>query len=153
MSETEARDIFTNPETYENIGRPVPEPEDGKPYGLRNLEARDVFLMSKILGSIGIKEFRQCFNSEDVKKLSSSENTEDVIENIGITVMFDIAGIILDNLPACEKHVYKFLASLSGMKEDAIESFPMNTFVEMIIDVIQKEEFKDFIRVVSKLFK
>lgn len=153
MSETTARDIFTNPETYENISRPVPEPEEGKSYALRNLEARDVFLMSKILGSIGIKEFRQCFNSEDVKKLSSAENTEDVIENIGITVMFDIAGIILDNLPACENHVYKFLASLSGMKENWIESMPMNTFVEMIIDVIQKEEFKDFMKVVSRSFK
>lgn len=153
MSETAEREIFTNHETYENVSRPVPEPEAGKSYSLRKLEAGDIFLMSRILASIGIKEFRQCFNSEDVKKLSSAENTEDVIENIGITVMFDIAGIILDNLPECENHVYKFLASLSGMKEDVIESLPMNTFFEMIIDVIRKEEFKDFMKVVSKLFK
>ena len=29
----------------------------------------------------------------------------------------------------------------------------MNTFVKMVIDVIKKDEFKDFIQVVSELFE
>lgn len=34
-----------------------------------------------------------------------------------------------------------------------LEALDMVTFFEMIVDVFKKDEFKDFIGVVSKLFK
>lgn len=134
-------------ETTTNI--PV---EEQKAYTLRALEAKDVFLMSKIIGAIGIKEFKSAFESDELKSMIGSAGDTDVM-SVGISVFMDIAGIILNNLPKCEKDVYIFLGSLSGMDAKQIESLPMITFAEMVIDVIKKEEFKDFMTVVSKLFK
>lgn len=134
-------------ETTTNI--PV---EEQKAYTLRALEAKDVFLMSKIIGAIGIKEFKSAFESDELKSMIGSAGDTDVM-SVGISVFMDIAGIILNNLPKCEKDVYSFLGSLSGMDAKQIESLPMVTFIEMIIDVIKKEEFKDFMKVVSKLLK
>lgn len=124
-----------------------------KKYELRRLNASDIFMMSKILSSIGIKEFRKCFDSENIGELVKGTKTEDAAAKVGVAVMFDIAGIVLDNLPSCEKYVYAFLANLSGLKADEIAAIPMAEFAEMVVDVIKKEDFRDFMKVVSRLFK
>ena len=124
-----------------------------KKYELRRLNASDIFMMSKILSSIGIKEFRKCFDSENIGELVKGTKTEDAAAKVGAAVMFDIAGIVLDNLPSCEKYVYAFLANLSGLKADEIAALPMAEFAEMVVDVIKKEDFRDFMKVVSRLFK
>ena len=124
-----------------------------KNYELRSLNASDIFMMSKILSSIGIKEFRKCFDSENIGELVKGTKTEDAAAKVGVAVMFDIAGIVLDNLPSCEKYVYAFLANLSGLKADEIAALPMDEFAEMVVDVIKKEDFRDFIKVVSRSFK
>ena len=71
----------------------------------------------------------------------------------GMTVILNIVDVVLGNLPRAEKDIYKFLANLSGMKPNEVAALPMATFTAMVIDVIQKDEFKDFIKVVSRLFK
>ena len=124
-----------------------------KKYELRRLNASDIFMMSKILSSIGIKEFRKCFNSENIGELVKGTKTEDAAAKVGVAVMFDIAGIVLDNLPSCEKYVYAFLANLSGLQADEIAALPMAEFAEMVVDVIKKEDFRDFMKVVSRSFK
>ena len=124
-----------------------------KKYELRRLNASDIFMMSKILSSIGIKEFRKCFDSENIGELVKGTKTEDAAAKVGVAVMFDIAGIVLDNLPSCEKYVYAFLANLSGLKADEIAALPMAEFAEMVVDVIKKEDFRDFMKVVSRSFK
>ena len=43
-----------------------------KPYEFRPLEASDVFLMSKIIGAIGVNEFSACFDSEGIKNMMAS---------------------------------------------------------------------------------
>lgn len=124
-----------------------------KKYELRRLNASDIFMMSKILSSIGIREFRKCFDSENIGELVKGTKTEDAAAKVGVAVMFDIAGIVLDNLPSCEKYVYAFLANLSGLKADEIAALPMAEFAEMVVDVIKKEDFRDFMKVVSRSFK
>ena len=124
-----------------------------KKYELRRLNASDIFMMSKILSSIGIKEFRKCFDSENIGELVKGTKTEDAAAKVGVAVMFDIAGIVLDNLPSCEKYVYAFLANLSGLKADEIAALPMAEFAEMVVDVIKKEDFRDFMKVVSRLYR
>lgn len=126
---------------------------DEKAYTLRGLEAKDVFLMSKIIGNIGIKEFKNSLDSDEIKALINSSDDDEAAASVGTAVFLDMAEIVLSNLPKCEEDVYAFLGDLSGMNAQCIKTLPMNTFVEMIIDVIQKEEFKDFIKVVSRLFK
>ena len=124
-----------------------------KTYKLRKLEAKDIAPMASILSKIGIKEIKDCFNPEDIKSLTDGKTTEEAVGAVGIAVMFDIAGVILGNYEKCQNDIFKFLASLSGMDIKQIESLPLDTFTEMVIDVVRKEEFADFIKVVSKLFK
>ena len=70
-----------------------------------------------------------------------------------MSVMFDMACIILENLYSCEKYVYEFLANLSGMKAAEIAALPPDVFAEMVIDVFRKDEFRDFMKVVSRSFR
>lgn len=120
-------------------------------YELRDLCSKDVFPMFNIIKKIGVKEFKKCFESDEVMQMIKSGKKVD-LDAIGISIVMDVASIVLDNISGCEKDIYKFLSGLSGMKEAEIAELPLNTFVSMIIDVFKKDEFKDFIQVVSKLF-
>lgn len=127
-------------------------------YTLRSLQGADIFPLSAIIKKIGVKEFKNAFQDEEIKDLvksiNSGEMSKDAAANqAGMAVILNIVDVVLGNLPRAEKDIYKFLASLSGMKPDEVAALPMATFTGMVIDVIQKDEFKDFIKVVSRLFK
>lgn len=127
-------------------------------YTLRSLQGADIFPMSAIIKKIGVKEFKNAFQDEEIKSLVNSINNGEMSKDAaanqaGMTVILNIVDVVLGNLPRAEKDIYKFLASLSGMKPNEVAALPMATFTGMVIDVIQKDEFKDFIKVVSRLFK
>lgn len=122
-----------------------------KTYELRPLTADDVFPMFKIISKIGIKEFKACFDSPDVKKAIANGGAD--LNAIGLSVAIDVAGLVIDHLPNCKDDIYLLLSQLSGMAKKEIATLPMLTFTEMIIDVVKKDEFKDFFQRVSKLFK
>ena len=128
-----------------------------KAYELRNLTSEDMFPMFQILSKVGIREFKNCFESEDVKKAVSqmaSGKAEDAdLNSVGISVALDIAGIVMSNIGKCKEDIYQLLAQLSGKTKKDIAGLPMITFTEMIIDVVKKEEFKDFFQAVAKLFR
>lgn len=132
--------------------------ETTKKYTLRDLEARDVFAMSKIINGIGIAEFAAVFNKDNIRKITADqgnkkESGDEMLEAIGFDVFIELASIVLKNVGKCEQDLYAFMASLAGIKPIEIERMPMNDFAEMIIEIVQKREFGDFIQVVSKLFK
>lgn len=134
------------------------ENENAKAYELRRLTADDVFPMFQIISKIGIKEFKACFESPEVMQMikgaaSGEQNKDEVTASVGMKVAFDLAGIIVSNLASCKNDIYQFLAQLSGMTVKEVGALPMMTFFEMIIEVIKKEEFKDFFQVVAKLLK
>ena len=126
-----------------------------KPYTLRKLNAGDVFTFSSILKQIGFKEFKESLQSEDTREMIGAlTNKEDnaAIEKIGLTLMLDIAGIIISNLDSAKDSIFKLLSDLSGMTKDEVAALDMEVFVEMIIDVFKQEGFRNFFKVVSKLF-
>ena len=129
-------------------------------YMLRNLAAKDVFPMVKIISKIGIN----AFESEEIKKLVSAISTDnkekeedsgekDGMTVIGISVALNIANTLLGHLGDCEQEIYTFLCGLSGKGKEELMEMPMNTFLEMVVDVFKKEEFRGFIGVVSRLVK
>ena len=127
-----------------------------KGYTFRPLEASDVFVMSKIIGAIGVNEFSACFGSEGAKgmiKAMAEKNDNDSAIMAGAAVFLEIANVIFKNLPKCESDIYQMLANVSGMTPDKIKKLDFVTFTEMVVDFVQKEEFRDFIKVVSRLFK
>ena len=113
---------------------------------LRKLEAKDIAPMASIITKMGWKEFKETFQSSGMK-----DTTDPNV--LGMAVAFDIAGIVLANYEKCQQDVFGFLSSLSGLKVKQIESLSPADFAEMVIELVQKEEFKDFFTVVSKLFK
>ncbi len=133
--------------------------ETAKPYELRRLESSDVFSMFRIISKIGIKEFKACFEDERVgvviEKLFNKTEGESngALYSVAGVVLAPAIDIILSNIPKAEEEIYSLLARLSGMKADKIKKLDAVVFVEMIVDVIQKPEFPDFFKVVSKLFK
>ena len=124
-----------------------------KKYTFRKLEAKDIAPMASILSKIGLKEVKNCFSPDDMKAIAGGDGSIEAVGAVGVSVAFEIAGVILGNYERCQNDVCSFLASLSGMDIEQIESLPLGTFAEMVIDVVKKEEFKDFMKVVSKLFK
>jgi hypothetical protein len=132
--------------------------EKTKAYELRDLTADDMFPMIQIISKIGIREFKSCFESENVKKLvaemtSGKASKDELKATVGVTVAFDLASVILSNLANCKDDIYLLLSQLSGMTTKAIAQLPMMTFVEMVIEVIKKKEFADFFQAAVKLFK
>lgn len=120
-------------------------------YELRKLAAPDIFSVSAIISKIGVSEIKNCFSSDDVKKLISKNKKTDTIA-VGIAISLEIGNVILSNLPRCENEIYAFLANLANVTIEDIRKLSMGEFFEMIVAVIQKEEFKDFFGVVSRLF-
>lgn len=127
-----------------------------QPYTFRKLSAVDVFPMFKIIGAIGINEFTACFEKDGIKNMIASftgESKEDMSSIVGISVILEIANVIIGNLPKCENEIYQILSQTSNLSVAQVKKLDMAVFFEMVIDFIKKEEFKDFIKVVSKLFK
>ena len=138
-----------------------PEEVHVKPYEFRLLGAPDIFLMSKIISKIGINEFKACFEADGLKNLiqnatleKKEEGEDSDLISVGAGVFLEIANVILGNLSKCEAEIYQILSQTSNMTVKEITA-PGNAamFLEMVIDFIRKEEFRDFIEVVSKLFK
>ena len=129
-----------------------------KVYTFRKLNSTDTFLMFKIIGKIGINEFTECFGKDAVKqmiqKVTGGKTTNnDGITMIGISVILEMAGVIVGNLPKCEAEIYQLLSNTSNLTVEQVKALDFATFMEMVIDFIKKEEFKDFIKVVSKSFR
>lgn len=128
-------------------------------YSLRNLKSDDMFLMFGILSKIGFKEIKDTLTPDRVKDIlsafknvDSESKLDDMSIYLGFNLTFDAVEIILKNLPACKMEIYSLLASLSDMTAKDIADLDMVTFTQMLIDVLQKDDFKDFFKVVAKLF-
>lgn len=120
-----------------------------KVYTFRRLNSTDTFLMFKIIGKIGINEFAKSFDGDFVKNITK---TKDYMAS-GISIVLETAGIIMNNLPKCENEIYEMLANTSNLTVEQVKELDFATFAEMVIDFIKKDEFKDFIKVVSRSFK
>lgn len=126
---------------------------------LRDLKASDVFIMSKIIGKIGLNEFKDCLKSEEVVSMiekikdEEKENDEEEITKVGIAVFTDVANILFDNLPKAEEDIYRLLSNLSGMTVEEVKNTDMVTFMDMVFELVQKEQFKDFFQHAAKLLK
>lgn len=129
-----------------------------KPYTFRMLSAPDVFPMFRIISKIGVNEFTACFEKDGIKNLIASvigkgEDGEKSASIVGISVVLEIANVIFTNIPKCESDIYTILSQTSNLSVKEVKALDFVTFTEMVIDFVKKEEFVDFIKVVSKLFK
>lgn len=125
-------------------------------YEMRNLQATDIFSVVKILNGIGLKNIKECIDFEElnkIRKCMTEENADVISSQVGINVVMSIATVILENLPKIENDLYTFVGSVIGIKTKDVAKMDIGDFMDVLIDIIQKEEFKDFFKRASKLIK
>ena len=125
-------------------------------YEVRKLQATDLFSVVKILNGIGLKNIREAINIDeinDVRKGMTKDNSEVITSQIGLNVVMSIATVILENLPKIENDLYNFIGSVIDVKPKDVAKMDMGDFMDVLITIIQKEEFKDFFKRASKLIK
>ena len=113
-------------------------------YEIRPLVATDMGAICKIINAIGIRQFKECFKVEDFKNGN--------VEEIGFGVVFDLAGIIIANIPKAEDDIQTFIASLTGQSLKEVRTMPFADYGELIVKIVAKEDFQDFFKRVMKLF-
>ena len=122
-------------------------------YNLRELQSKDLFPMFALVNKIGFSEVKTIFETENMRKLVTSKGDGMDVNAVGMTVVMEIVGVIMANITKCESDIFNFISSISGMKPEEIEKMAIDEFAEIIIEIVRKKEFKDFFKVVSKLFK
>ncbi len=133
-------------------------------FNLRELKSCDIFPMFKIMGKIGFKDLKDRLTPDKIKEMKNfmkqnegqedqEQNDEDMQTILGFNIIFEVLDIIMSNLPSCEQEIYSFVGSIAGMSVKQVKDLSIVDFTEIIIAILQKEEFKDFFKVVSKLFK
>ena len=117
-----------------------------KNYTLRSLKADDIFQFVKLINKIGYKEMKGCFKKQEVREAISGtvSGKEADLSAVGMTVMLEIVGLILEHLPDCKNEIYALLSGLSGKAQTEIAEMPSGVFMQMVMDVIRKDEFRDF---------
>jgi len=113
-------------------------------YEVRPLMATDMGAICKIISAIGIRQFKDCFKVDDFKNGN--------VEEIGFNVLMDIGGIIISNIPRAEDDIQAFVASVTGLKISDVKALPFADYGELIVQIVTKEDFKDFFKRVMKLF-
>ena len=129
-------------------------------YEMRSLQASDIFSVVKILNGIGLNNIKETINIEELNSIrkrmvedNSEDNSEKVYSQVGVKVVMSIATVILENLPKIENDLYTFVGSVIGIKTKDVAKMDMGEFMDVLISIIQKEEFKDFFKRAQKLIK
>ena len=128
-------------------------------YELRNPQASDLFVVSRIIKTIGIKNIANCFNNEEIEefkaKFADKDNpaSDEDMSAAGIIVMTAIGELIFEKLDAVQEDIFKFMANLSGLTVEEVASMDIVDFAEMLMEIIKNPKFADFIGVVLKSFK
>ena len=122
-----------------------------KVYEFRELKSTDTFIMFSILGKIGLTELTENFDISELQNMIKGGS--DSTKALGISIILKLANMIITNLPKCEGDIYKLLSDTSNLTYEQVMELDFATFTRMVIDFIKKDEFKDFMKVVSESFK
>lgn len=136
-----------NTEAVENV--------EQKPYVLHELQAQHLFLLTRVISKLDLKSLASIFASKvDVTKVAEDgQADEDAVRNIGYDTIIEIVGMVIENLPNCQNDLFKFLAAISNLSEKQVAALPLNHFVNMVSDVVRKDEFADFFTACAKFLK
>ena len=125
-------------------------------YTMRNLQATDIFSVVKILNGIGLKNVKEAIDFEEINKIRkgmTEENADVISSQVGLNVVMSLATVIIENLPKVENDLYNFIGSVIDVKAKDVAKMDMGEFMDILITIIQKEEFKDVFKRASKLIK
>lgn len=133
------------------------EETNNKAWEFRTLSGEDMFLMFSIIGKIGLNKFKALFETDDVKKLIHTIMTGEIDEGLdeesaSLQIVIEVVQVLMSNICYAKNDIYQMLSNTSNLSVDEIKALSMGDFAEMVIEFVQKPEFPNFIKVVSKLF-
>ena len=116
---------------------------------LRKLQATDLFIIVKIINTLGIKKIKESINVDEIKSarekiLEDGSNKNAVYKEIGTKVIMSVIDVVIENIPLIEQDLFKFMGNLANVKPEEIAKMDIGDFMDLLIAVIKKEEFKDF---------
>lgn len=123
---------------------------------LRKLQASDIFSMVRIINGIGFKTIKDSINVDEINEIRkgmTDENSDVIASKVGTNVVMSILGTLIENLPKVENDVYEFAGNVAGMKAKDVAKMEAGDFIELLISIFTKDEFKDFFSRASKLIK
>ena len=123
---------------------------------LRKLQASDIFSMVRIINGIGFKTIKDSINVDEINEIRkgmTDENSDVIASKVGTNVVMSILGTLIENLPKVENDVYEFAGNVAGMKAKDVAKMDAGDFIELLISIFTKNEFKDFFSRASKLIK
>ena len=123
---------------------------------LRKLQASDIFSMVRIINGIGFKTIKDSINVDEINEMRkgmTDENSDVIASKVGTNVVMSILGTLIENLPKVENDVYEFAGNVAGMKAKDVAKMDAGDFIELLISIFTKDEFKDFFSRASKLIK
>ena len=122
---------------------------DEKKIELRSFEIDDLDLVLEIIDSIGIEEFKSCFKEVKVEK--NKENID--VVSVGVDIAFEVIAKVIKNAKKCLDPLYQLFAKLSGLDIEAAKKMNLFKFSSELIKLVQREDCKDFLKLVSSLKK
>ena len=123
---------------------------------LRKLQASDIFSMVRIINGIGFNVIKDSINVDEINEIRkgmTDENSDVIASKVGTNVVMSILGTLIENLPKVENDVYEFAGNVAGMKAKDVAKMDAGDFIELLISISTKDEFKDFFSRASKLIK
>ena len=123
---------------------------------LRKLQASDIFSMVRIINGIGFKTIKDSINVDEINEIRkgmTDENSDVIASKVGTNVVMSILGTLIENLPKVENDVYEFAGNVAGMKAKDVAKMEAGDFIELLVSIFTKDEFKDFFSRASKLIK
>ena len=116
-------------------------------------KATDIVTMATMLSKIGLGKATDVFGKENIMKLiAENKDAPDATAYTGMAIAFQIADVVLGNLEKCQGELYTLLANISGMTVEEVKNLDAEDFFELIVETVQLDQFKDFIKVASRLF-
>lgn len=122
----------------------VMEPQEEvieRSYTLRKLKDSDLFPLLQLLRKIGLQNFKQSFIQETEGK---------TVKAVGITVVLDMADIIIANLGTASDDIYEMWSGLSGIPVNEMKEMEFGTLPLMIYDTFNEVKNTSFFKVLSK---
>lgn len=133
----------------------ISEEVNEKPYTLKKLTTEHIFPMFKLMNKIGLKDMKDNENVKNIIFMFTDAKSRKALDpsKLGLDIFLELACIITDSIPKCEAELYGLLSMTSDLSVEQIKKQSPAVTFEMIVDFVKKEEFGDFFKVATKLFK
>lgn len=111
----------------------------------RPLKGTDIYLMTSIIGKMGVKNLMRCFDAPDVKEARENGDSDNV-EKLGHLIFLGVIDVVLERLEYCEGSICRLLSKLYGMPEAEINEKGAIEYLDMFMTVVKDENFVDFFK-------